>query len=118
MKKDDRFIKLNIVNECGLEWILVLLYGHPNVRLRKDAWASIAREVESVNRLMLFLGDFHQVLSEEDKVCWNSGRSIGKEWIAEFVAKFALRDVAWSGVTFTWTNNRKGKNAIFEKLDG
>lgn len=97
--------------------MLVLLYGHPNLQGRRDTWRLIADALGKWNLLVLSIGVFNQVLFRSDKLSVQNTNICGAGWLSDLVNKFELRDVNNYGVFYTWTNNRGGCNATFEKLD-
>lgn len=112
-----RFLLLQVVDERGYAWLLLLLYGHPHVLFREETWKVVDKALEGWSLPWLVWGDFNQVLDGKEKWCRGNGSISGAVWLKDFVNKFHLRGIESYGVFYTWTNNRKGDNATFEKLD-
>lgn len=63
-----RFLILKVKDERRLDWLLVLLYGHPNVRARYEAWKDISNAFKGRQLLVLVMGDFNQVMFAKEKL--------------------------------------------------
>lgn len=69
------------------------------------------------NSPWLLCGDFHLVLNSQEK---RGGRTITNVEILEFssfLSELGLFENGFSGSTFTWCNNRRGRTRIWKRLD-
>lgn len=66
---------------------------------------------------LMIVGDYNQVLDPFDKLSSCSRGMVGVEWLRAFVEKFNLANIPGFGVHFTWTNNWKGRDVTFERID-
>lgn len=85
LQKDARFILMKVTNEQCMDWILLLLYGHSELRKMKETWDMLGGVLGELNLSILVLGDFNQILSWEDKLSRRPGSSLGMDWLGDFV---------------------------------
>lgn len=98
IKIHSRCLLLKVVDERGIKWLLMLLYGHPNLRYRAETWAVVAEALEGWSLPILVMGDFNQVLFPEEKSGKGRGNVLGVSWLKDFVGNFQLKDVDSCGV--------------------
>lgn len=63
------------------------------------------------------LGDFTEVLMSSDKLGGNSTSIIRSSHFKDFLAYCQLTDLGYCGSKYPWTNKRKRKAMIIERLD-
>lgn len=95
----------------------MLVYGNPLLCRRKETWELITKVLDSFDFSVLAMGDFNQPFDHSDKISCSSRGILGADWAKDFVGKFGLIEVPGFAVHFTWTNNRKGRDATFERID-
>ncbi|CAI9088868.1 OLC1v1023316C1 [Oldenlandia corymbosa var. corymbosa] len=61
------FVCCKIVECNGLVWLLVCMYGPPNAVNRSSVWQQLNDTISALDYLILFAGDFNQILSPNDK---------------------------------------------------
>ena len=64
----------------------------------------------------LQIGDFNQVLFTKDKLPFNDSQLKGAQQLRDCLDK-CLSEIPSKGQYFTWTNNRKGDDLTWERLD-
>ncbi|XP_058188448.1 uncharacterized protein LOC131306305 [Rhododendron vialii] len=112
-----RFILLRVIDEMRRCWSLVILYGHPYLCHRKDTWEFLGKVLVNFDLPLMSVRDYNQVLDPSDKHSTCSRGLVDVEWFREFVENFNLANIPGFGVHFIWTNNRKGRDVTFERLD-
>ncbi|KAF7150605.1 hypothetical protein RHSIM_Rhsim02G0226500 [Rhododendron simsii] len=117
METNFHFLLLKLVDGFYGDWLLLLIYGHPVLSRREDTWAFLCDVASKLSGPLLVMGDFNQVLSVDEKFSAHTGPIRGLDWCSNFVTRCGLADVPSFGVKFTWSNNRSGEAATYEKLD-
>ncbi|XP_062014087.1 uncharacterized protein LOC133730526 [Rosa rugosa] len=91
-------------------WMLTVIYASPTNSVRANLWPYLDNLIVDVNLPSMFIGDFNELISVEDKSCGSlTGRFGG---LRDWVNRNALIDMGFQGSCFTWSNNR-----IKERLD-
>lgn len=117
MYKCANFLVLLVEDERGVKWALCLVYGHPRLNERKWVWDFLSGYLEQLNMPMLVVGDYNQILTMGEKLSANLRSPGGIEWLQDFSRGLGLSEVRSFGVFYTWTNNREGDEATYERLD-
>ncbi|XP_062010302.1 uncharacterized protein LOC133726711 [Rosa rugosa] len=91
-------------------WMLTVIYASPTNSVRADLWPYLDHLIADINLPCMFIGDFNELISIDDKSCGPfTGRFGGfRDW----VNRNALIDMGFQGSRFTWSNNR-----VKERLD-
>lgn len=75
------------------------------------------KKVATYNNLpWLLVGDFNQILDTQDKLSSCSNHK-GVESSRDTINQCGLIDIIPTGAWYTWSNNRKGCGAVWERLD-
>ncbi|XP_058733184.1 uncharacterized protein LOC131604782 [Vicia villosa] len=111
------YINIHVQDAERGDWRLTCYYGFPERNRRRQAWNMI-RELHSMSNLpWCIIGDFNDLLSQNDK----KGLNIHPHWLCsgfqEVVTECDLTDIQLEGYPFTWTKSRGAANMIKEKLD-
>lgn len=98
-------------------WRLTGYYGIPERSRRREAWNMI-RYLHGLSSIpWCFIGDFNDLLSDEDKC----GRVEHPSWLLsgfrEMVLACNLADIQLEGYPFTWWKSRGTDRAVEERLD-
>ncbi|KAL2900740.1 hypothetical protein RDABS01_025822 [Bienertia sinuspersici] len=64
----------------------------------------------------LLIGDLNQLESSKQKQGGRKKIPLGR-WFKNWTISHSLSEIPFKGAPFTWTNNREGKDLIFERLD-
>ncbi|XP_058192210.1 uncharacterized protein LOC131309618 [Rhododendron vialii] len=97
--------------------VFAVIYGHPVLSRREDTWVFLGEVASKLSGPLLVMGDFNQVLNDDEKWSTNTGQIRGWNWCSNFVTRCGLSDIPSFGVKFTWSNNQSGDAATYEKLD-
>ncbi|KNA06668.1 hypothetical protein SOVF_178770, partial [Spinacia oleracea] len=112
------FIVVDVNDEINGKWSLILAYGDPYHENREKVWQQLSPwTTNSSNEPVLLVGDFNQVDSQTDKQGGNKSKIRGINKFTEWREQHKLYILEFSGPRFTWTNGRRGKNRIMERLD-
>ncbi|XP_074288111.1 uncharacterized protein LOC141613274 [Silene latifolia] len=111
------FIVLLVKKYDGLFWYLVLFYGAPELNLRSSVLNELDAWIESCTHPYLIIGDFNQVDCFLDKWSCNQNLIRGANEFVSWKIRNELIDIPFKGPRYTWCNNRKGDQRIYERLD-
>lgn len=101
---------------AGNEYYVAFVYGSPYLSQRATIWNKIIGIIQNYKGRWVLIGDFNQVENNEQKIGGSNlirGASVFREWKLEN----NLIDIHSHGANFTWTNNRKNKEVIDERID-
>lgn len=76
----------------------------------------MSKQIEKDRDICLFIGDFNDVLCNEEKEEGNYRMTSSMRDFREFVARNELMDLGYKGYPFTWRNNREAL-PIQQRLD-
>ena len=98
----DQFIHGVIDVGTGNEFFVTLVYGHPNMILRRSLWSSLNSICNPEEDRWMIMGDFNAVTCPEDRN--NSSQSSGGVDVSfrNWVLSNDLVDIGFSGPRFTW----------------
>ena len=107
------------IKECSnnLSWLLSSIYASPRLVERRILWSNRAKVAQLHTLPWLLLGDFNEILSGEDKF---GGRNINLNRALDFkgcLDASNILDLGFSGLKYTWSNQRKISNLILEMID-
>ena len=96
---------------------VTFVYGPPKERERILCWNEIRRIAYGINDSWMCVGDFNDLLRQDEKLGGNP-RSMRKILnFQKFVADCALIDLGFNGYRYTWCNKREGEHIIWERID-
>ena len=98
-------------------WLISSIYASPRLAERKILWANLSQVALLHNLPWLLLGDFNEILCENDKL---GGRQINLNRALEFKSCMDdcnFLDLGFSGPKFTWSNRRQISDLILERID-
>ncbi|XP_074266773.1 uncharacterized protein LOC141590057 [Silene latifolia] len=111
------FIILLVEKYNGLLWYLVLFYGAPCSHLRTPVLLELEKWMDNCKHPFLIVEDFNQVDMECDKVSKSQGPIRGASFFNMWKIRNELIDIPFKGPRFTWCNNRKGDERVYERID-
>ncbi|RYR09735.1 hypothetical protein Ahy_B05g078136 [Arachis hypogaea] len=100
-----------------MEDIGSFVYGNPNYNKRKDQWRSITAGNNNEGVPQLFIGDFNDILSQEEKVGLHPKPQNQIQEFRQFVNSNSLMDLDLKGGKFTWFSNPRNGFVTREKID-
>ena len=115
--KNQHFIHIEVVDPVGDIFALTFIYGHPILVHRKKVWDELLGIGTCINHKWICIGDFNQVLSEEDKFTFKPNIIPGNMDLLHTISNLALIPIAAKGLSYTWMNKRKGADFVMEHLD-
>ena len=90
--------------------------AHQNNLTDTFFWTWIKDIAKTISDPWVLIGDFNQIISEEDKLSKN-GSSSGINLFKSSMEEAGLDLISYQGPNFTWTNKRKGDNECLEWID-
>nr|XP_023870330.1 uncharacterized protein LOC111982945 [Quercus suber] len=105
------------VKSQTFSWLLSAIYANPRFLERCILWDNLKMLASLHNLSWALMGDFNEVLNEEEKSGGNSmsHRRVGA--IRDCMNVCHILDLGFSGPKFTWTNKREFGNLIQCRLD-
>ncbi|RYQ82874.1 hypothetical protein Ahy_B10g101453 [Arachis hypogaea] len=100
-----------------LSWQGIFVYGNPVFQRRRKLWKELTESNMNREEPQAFLGDFNDVLSQDEKVGIHPQPRIYLETFRRFVDDNGLIDVDLKGSKFKWFSNPKNNFITKEKLD-
>lgn len=84
---------------------------------RVELWDHLVNISQAVQSPGMLGGDFNTILSLEEKRGGNSLNNQGMQDFNEFLIEASLSDAGFEGNLYTWSNNKKGRHRIWQRLD-
>ncbi|CAI9107119.1 OLC1v1006407C1 [Oldenlandia corymbosa var. corymbosa] len=100
-----------------LEWLAIFLYSPPSQQDRAAFWSHLNGIIQGFRHPSILLGDFNQILDQEDKFGGRPVRPQDTRNIQQLLSSNDLEELKHLGYWYTWTNKKQGHEAIFERLD-
>lgn len=110
-------INVGVLYKDNISWLLSLVYGSPVVSLRDKFCDFVERMSGYGNVPWCMIGDFNQVVCQEDKLGGRKVTSYSAERMRRMLNMCDFQGVDFSGPRFTWTNNQPGSFNIRQRLD-
>lgn len=117
LHRSSNIILLFVKDDFNLSWRLALIYGSPYLQPRASVWDSILNVLTHHSGPLLCIEDFNQTLSPSDRLGPSNSFIHGAVSFQQFLFDMDLTKIPLEGLSFTWTNNRRGSNCTFERLD-
>ncbi|GKU95863.1 hypothetical protein SLEP1_g9166 [Rubroshorea leprosula] len=93
-------------------WHFSLVYGEPNVQLRRSMWNKVLNMGKPKSILWLLMGDLNLVGDSSDKKGKRPPLVTDKRILEDLICSCLLREVIYKGPQYTWS-----KGHIQERLD-
>ncbi|RYR03725.1 hypothetical protein Ahy_B06g082969 [Arachis hypogaea] len=113
----DNHIKARIDDRKGKIWICNFIYVNPRFRRRKEQWRAITANNCNEGEPQLFIGDFNDILSQEEKIGLHPKSQSQVREFRQFVDMNYLMDLDLKGGRFTWFSNPRNGFITREKID-
>lgn len=93
------------------------IYANCYARIRAELWDHLNAIAPTISTPWLIVGDFNIVASCAEKQEGQNRIPEGMHEFPNFIMQMGLIDSGFIGETFTWFNNRKGADRIYQCLD-
>ena len=113
----DHVLTCLVKRKDDVNWILSAVYASPCPSAREGLWDYLLNLSKSISLPWLVAGDLNEVTEGSKKI---RGKPISLRRCQQFldcIDKCGLMDLGFSGPSFTWSNMRKGRGVIKERLD-
>ncbi|RYR34982.1 hypothetical protein Ahy_A10g050058 isoform B [Arachis hypogaea] len=108
-------IKAYITDRKGNKWDCCFVYG--DLRQRKKQWRDLVAQNQNQNEPQLFIGDYNDILNQEEKVGLHPKPREKMKEFRKFVNGNRLMDIDLKGGKFTWFSNPRNGFVTRERLD-
>ncbi len=115
--KSPNIIHTEVLDPKGDNFSLTFLYGHPTLEYKQQIWDQLQGIGTIISHRWLCIGDFNQVIVEEDKLIFKPSSIPGNLPLIQTLSNLSLLLVEAKGLSYTWMNKRKGNDFVMEKLD-
>ncbi|CAN6710400.1 unnamed protein product [Malus baccata var. baccata] len=117
LKAEEFVIEVKIWDgNLNKQWRLFAIYASTDEKKRKEQWTRLGKRIEQDRDCCLLIGDFNDILCNEEKEGGNYRPASSMRDFREFVARNELMDLGYEGYPFTWRNNRESQ-PIQQRLD-
>ncbi|RYR63043.1 hypothetical protein Ahy_A04g020830 [Arachis hypogaea] len=113
----DNYIKANININHDLNWQGIFVYGNPVFQKRRKLWQELTVSNMDKEVPQAYLGDFNDILYQDEKVGIHPQPRIYLETFRRFVADNGLIDIDLKGSKYTWFSNPRNNIITRERLD-
>lgn len=102
----------------GTLFNLLCIYGDASHQDTSRIWHDVGAFVtQSRHRASICMGDLNDIMSPDEKLGCNPPNLNRIAIFYHHMRNLGLIDMGYNGPAYTWTNKRKGKEVIFERLD-
>ena len=105
------------VHSSDLTWLIYAIYASPRLAERRILWENLKIVAHLHNLPWLMLGDFNEILSEEDKFGGNRANVNKALEFKECLDDCNILYLGFAGPKYTWTNRRHIFAPILERID-
>ena len=105
------------VHSSNLTWLLSVIYASPRLAERRILWENLKTVAHLHNLPWLMLGDFNEVLCDDDKFGGNHVNLNRALEFKDYLDECNMVDLGFAGPKFTWTNCRPISSLILERID-
>lgn len=110
-------VRTNLLDNKGTPLSITFVYGHPILAKREDVWNKLKDLKLLTHPNWLCIGDFNQVLSNDDKFSFNQGALLRVDSLHNVISELSLCELAAFGQRFTWMNKTEEGDFVMERLD-
>ena len=110
-------IHANLLDHKGTPLSITFFYGHPELAKRKEVWLELLQIRQIALPNWLCIGDFNQVLTDEDKFTFHSNSIARADLFQQILNELELCALEAKGQHFTWMNRREDDYFVMERLD-
>ncbi|KAM2763440.1 hypothetical protein PS2_015047 [Malus domestica] len=117
MKSEDFLVELKLWDEkMNCNWRLFAIYASTDDKKRREQWQEVSKRIGQDRDRCLLLGDFNDILCNEENEGGNYRPAASLRDFRDFVARDELMDLSYEGYPFTWRNKRESL-PIQQRLD-
>ncbi|RYR42019.1 hypothetical protein Ahy_A08g038468 [Arachis hypogaea] len=113
----DNHIKAQIDDRKEKIWMCNFIYRNPCFGRRKKQWRAITTNNCNEGESQLFIGDFNDILSQEEKIGLHPKPQSQVREFKQFVGMNYLMDLDLKGERFTWFSNPRNRFITRDKID-
>lgn len=117
LKTHPQFVNLQVDDRRSQPWILTIVYGSPNLMLRRRLFTDLSLQNLGSHHQWLAVGDFNSVIGPNEvsnSECFNQTRCTDfNEWIF----REGLMDLNYRGAKFTWSRGLNTQSYRAARLD-
>lgn len=103
--------------DSGVRFIVSFVYASNKSVERARLWNDVSEEAVRVDEPWFILGDFNAITHEEEKKGGQRFENKSASDFRNFILANGLLDAGFSGNKFTWSNNQRGPDRIWMRLD-
>ena len=96
-----QLLYVDLIDNKGNPLSISFLQGHPNHAKREEVWTELRNIRNLVHKTQLCIGDFNQIISQEDKFGFSHRRIEGEETFRQTLFDLGLYDIEAKGQKFT-----------------
>lgn len=110
-------IYANLHDYKGNPLLITFVYKQPNHAKREEVWNELKQLRSIAYKNWLCIGDFNQVLTQEDKLSFYNRKIEGADLFQQTLFDLELCELEARGQKYTWMNGREDEAFIMERLD-
>lgn len=111
-------ILCTVQDEDGGEmWDYSGIYRWPDTNNKRKTWQLLKAIHRSIGKPWICTGDFNEILWHEEKKGGSIKTEAAMGYFRDALYRCGLSDLGYNGMKFTWTNGRRGKENVMERLD-
>lgn len=100
------------------EWLCSGIYGWPQTYNKMRTWELLQYLKQTTTLLpWVCFGDFNEIMWSREKAGGNQKSNESMNEFRTTLQRCELSDLGYIGTCFTWSNGRKGRDNILERLD-
>lgn len=107
----------DLVDKKGTPLSISFVYGHPNLAKREEVWTKLRNLKNLAHKHWVCIGDFNQILSQEDKFSFSHRKIEGAEAFNQTLFELGLCELKATRQNFTWMNGHGDETFVMERLD-
>ncbi|XP_031095268.1 uncharacterized protein LOC115999567 [Ipomoea triloba] len=117
MNKHSQFINLQVEEQNVTPWALTVVYGSPNMALRRDLFANLSFQDLNPLSQWLVCGDFNSAVSINETSNTNHFNFARCSDFRSWIFRESLVDLGYTGAKFTWMRGINSSTFKGARLD-
>ncbi|CAI9117455.1 OLC1v1018853C1 [Oldenlandia corymbosa var. corymbosa] len=97
LMQNSNVIVVKVCEATGVEWLDIYLYGLPSRQGRTEFWNQLSDTIRGLNYPSVILGDFNQVVNQDDKFGGRQVRDQDTKGLQHFLSQNDLEELKHSG---------------------